>query len=174
MVFVICAVTMTVVIGTSLIGSYRQLVVEFAILSLLAWYFFWAELKLSRSFPRSELRWVVVWHLATIPAIALYLADKMVGVYASLCLGVFGSIFMAYVNLRFGAAFVFDYVLPIPYMLLTFSAISQLTPVQLPITMLVAVILCLTLLVGQLLRTVQLGKLGQLRERFLGLSYHEA
>jgi len=168
--FVISAVAVTIVIDASLIGFYRQLVVEFATLSLLAWYSFWAELKLSRPFPRSELKWILAWHLVTIPTIAFELAGIMLGVYASLCLGVFGSIFMTYVNLRFGAAFVFDYVLPIPYVLLTVSVISQLTSAQLPITMLVAAILCLTLLIGQLLRTDQLGKLGLLRERFYGLN----
>lgn len=142
-----------------------SLLVLFTSLSLIAWYFFWAELKLTTGFPNSERKWVVILTLMTIVALLLELRGDLSGVYAGLGLGVFGSLFMAYVNLRFGAPVVFDYVLPFPYFALT--SISAAIFLSKPVfdLMIVSVILYVLLFVCQLWRTKQLGKLPKLKTR---------
>jgi hypothetical protein len=156
------------VVTTYFLSPPLSLLVVFTLLSLTAWYFFWAELKLTTGFPSSERKWVVILTIATVIALILEFGGDLLPTFAGLGLGTFGSLFMAYVNLRFGAAVVFDYVLPFPYLALASTSIAILISRSVFDFMIVSTILFVLLLVCQLWRTKRLGKLPKLKARLRG------
>lgn len=142
-----------------------SLLVVFTSLSLTAWYFFWAELRLTMVFPDSERKWVVILTSATIVALVVELRGGLPGTFAGLGLGTFGSLFTAYVNLRFGATVVFDYVLPFPYLALTSTSVAALLSKSVFDFMILSAIFYAALFVCQLWRTHRLRKLAKLKTR---------
>lgn len=70
-----------------------------------------AEYWLATGFPRSELSFFVT-------VVALSLAALAIGDLGAMWLGLAGLLFFAYVNLRFGAPYLLDYVMPVFYALL--------------------------------------------------------
>jgi hypothetical protein len=161
-------VTVSILLGLAtgcFVSTPLSLLIMFTSLSLIAWSFFWAELKLTTGFPDSERKWVVILTLMTLVALVLELKGDFPGAYAGLSLGMFGSSFMAYVNLRFGAPVVFDYVLPFPYFALTSTSAAIILSKSVFDFMIVSVILYAILFVCQLWRTKRLGKLSKLKTR---------
>ena len=67
-----------------------------------------AEYWVARGFPSDEVPFFVV-------AVAITLAGLAVGKHGRFTLGALGIAFFAYVNLRYGAPYLLDYVLPVLY-----------------------------------------------------------
>ncbi len=67
-----------------------------------------AEYWLAFGFPRSELAFVVT-------VVVITLASLAIGYLGAVFLGLAGLVFFAYVNLRYGAPYLLDYVMPVFY-----------------------------------------------------------
>ena len=78
-----------------------------------------AEYWVAHGFPRSEVSFFTTAVLLTLVAMAL-------GAMGGAALGVLGSVFFAYVNLRYGAPYLLDYVQPVLYAVLLARSRQQL------------------------------------------------
>ena len=67
-----------------------------------------AEYWVAHGFPRSELSFIITAILVTLTALAF-------GALGAVALSILGMGFFAYVNLRYGAPYLLDYVLPVLY-----------------------------------------------------------
>jgi hypothetical protein len=70
-----------------------------------------AEYWVALGFPASEVRFFV-------GAVSVTLVALAIGNLGSMILGLLGLLFFAYVNLRYGAPYLLDYVMPVLYALL--------------------------------------------------------
>jgi hypothetical protein len=70
-----------------------------------------AEYWVARGFPTSEIPFFAA-------AVAITVAALAIGPVGDLSLGLTGLAFFAYVNLRYGAPYILDYVMPVLYGLL--------------------------------------------------------
>jgi hypothetical protein len=151
----------------------QRLSAEYAILSLITWYFFWAELLLTSTFPRSEVKWIIGFTWATLAVVAALMFLQRLGSAAGLALGTFGFFFMAYVNLRYGAPVLFDYLLPFPYVMIVFASMESLAflPGGTASGWPIAIYACLVM--TQFWRTFKVGKMAQLTSRIRGCEVDE-
>jgi hypothetical protein len=78
-----------------------------------------AEYWIAHGFPADEVPFFAV-------AAAITLAVLLLGAIAGFALGVAGIVFFAYVNIRYGAPYLLDYVLPVLYAAIIVSARREL------------------------------------------------
>lgn len=78
-----------------------------------------AEYWIAHGFPADEVPFFAV-------AAAITLAALLLGAIAAFALGVAGIVFFAYVNIRYGAPYLLDYVLPVLYAATIVSARREL------------------------------------------------
>src|SRR5574337_945587 len=107
--------------GVSLVGSASsQRRTMFAgVATLLGLVCMEAEDWVAHGFPESEISFFVV-------AIAMTLTALALGKQGCMILSIIGMVFFAYVNLRYGAPYLLDYVMPVLYATLMASSRREL------------------------------------------------